>query len=109
MEAVLGYQEAYADYRYIPDSVHGEVNPEFGTIGYWTYANKLTDLNGDGGWQALDLGTFLDASYQEKTFDRTLQVSSATAGFTFLAQFYFDITAVRPMPLYSIPGLMDHH
>lgn len=109
MESVFGYQEAYADYRYIPDSVHGEVNPEFGTIGYWTYANSLSDLVGEGGWQSLTLGSYLDASNESRTFDRTLQVSSATAGFTFLAQFYFDITAVRPMPLYSIPGLMDHH
>lgn len=111
---IFGYQEAYAEYRYLPDRTVGEVNSEFGSIKYWTYGIDFDsliqtygidlDLSND-----INLSFFLDASYQKLEFDQTLQVSSDTAGFTFLAQFYFDITAIRPMPLYSIPGLMDHH
>lgn len=109
---VFGYQEAYAEYRYIPDRNVGEVNSEFGTVKYWTYGTNFDNLltaAGQSGMTGIGLSMWLDAAYQQPEFDQTLQVSGATAGFTFLAQFYFDITAIRPMPLYSIPGLMDHH
>lgn len=31
------------------------------------------------------------------------------ANYQFLADFYFKVEATRPMPVYSIPGLIDHH
>lgn len=98
---VFGYQEAWADYRYIPDVVTGLVRPGK-SLQHWTYANGAVGtlaqfLTGQGSAPAVS------------NIDRSLVVGSSTAGFQFLGQFQFDITAVRPMPLYSIPGLVDHH
>lgn len=96
----FGYQEAWAEYRFFPDVVTGLARPGANQA-YWTYANNFTSRP--------NLKDYLDASSQVDNVDRTLQVPSSTAGFQWLADFHFDITAVRPMPTYSIPGLVDHH
>lgn len=82
------------------DQVTGCVRPG-NDLEYMTYANKFAS--------APTLKSFLNAEGQQANVDRTLQVSGTTAGFTFYGQFQFDIDMVRPMPLYSIPGLVDHH
>lgn len=40
--------------------------------------------------------------------DRVLAVTSSVSN-QFFGDFYFDATWIRPMPMYSIPGLLDHH
>lgn len=40
--------------------------------------------------------------------NRVLTVSSDVSN-QLIADFYFDIKAYRPMPAFSIPGLLDHH
>lgn len=106
--SVFGYQEAWADYRAIPDIVCGLVRPGQ-SLDFWTYA--LSEGNFEYTDQSMvnDLAGFLNATDADVAIDRTLQVSSSTSGFQFLAQFQLEIIAVRPMPLYSIPGLVDHH
>jgi hypothetical protein len=39
---------------------------------------------------------------------RVVAVGAAANGQQFLLDTFFDIRAVRPMPLYSVPGLIDH-
>lgn len=106
---VFGYQEAWADYRTIPDIVCGEVRPG-GSLQHWTYAGIFAG-NAQGEVTTGDptLAGFLSGSKAYKAIDRSLIVKSETSGFQFLAQFQHEIIAVRPMPLYSIPGLVDHH
>ena len=99
-EKPFGYQEAWAEYRFFPDSVTGLARPGSNQA-YWTYANNFTSRP--------NLKDYLDASNQKANVDRTLQVPSEDAGFQWLADFHFDIQAVLPMPTYSIPGLVDHH
>lgn len=99
-KAVFGYQEAWAEYRMFNDHVTGLVRPSQ-SLGYMTYANNFA--------AAPTLKSYLDASGQQANVDRTLTVGSGTSGLTFYGQFQFDIDMVRPMPLYSIPGLVDHH
>lgn len=98
--SVFGYQEAWAEYRYNPSLVTGYLAPDAGdtTLTAWTYTNNFTAnpvLNSDFMKQpASQIGDTLvvqDSSYQ------------------FIADFGFNVTCVRPMPLYSIPGLIDHH
>lgn len=98
---VFGYQEAWAEYRFENDIVCGFARPGAG-YDYFNYSNRFS-----GG--APLLKTFLDASHQVSNVDRTLQVSSSSAGFQWLLNFYFDVEATRVMPLYSYPGLMDHY
>ena len=36
-------------------------------------------------------------------------LTTGSTGPDFIADFYFDAVYVRPMPMYSLPGLIDHH
>lgn len=100
-EAVFGYQEAWAEYRYDCDRVTGFAKPITGGLGYLTYVNDFAS--------SPTLKGFLDATGQQTILDRSLAVSGSSAGLQFYGQFEFQITKVLPMPLYSIPGLVDHH
>lgn len=96
---VFGYQEAWADYRYKPNRVMGEMRPGVpNTLASWTlsdYYNQQPILSQN--WIQED----------KMPVDRAIAVTSAVAD-----QFLFDVLvnnrATRPMPLYSIPGLVDH-
>lgn len=100
---VFGYQEAWADYRFWPNEVTGLARPGFSdnSLDMWTYVNDFAS--------APTLKGFLDASKQVSNVDRTLKTTAETAGFQWFGNIYFDVEAIRPMPLYSVPGLVDHH
>ena len=103
---VFGYQEAWAEYRFLPDVVTGLLRPNvFGVVSgampYWTYCNNFSS--------APSLQGYLNGDNIKSNFDQTLQVPSSTAGFQFEAQVNHRIDAIRPLPTYSIPGLVDHH
>lgn len=100
-DVVFGYQEAWAEYRFLPDVVTGELRPDNTQYKYWTYCNNFGS--------APTLAGYLNGDEIYKNIDQTLQVDNATAGFQFMIQAGMNITAVRPMPTYSIPGLADHH
>lgn len=99
-DEVFGYQEAWAEYRYKPSRVAGEMRSN---------ATKSLDV-----WHLADSYTSLpvlqSAWIQEdkSNLDRALQVTSAVSN-QFFADFYIRCECTRPMPLYSIPGLIDHH
>lgn len=99
-DEVFGYQEAWADYRYKPSRVTGEMRS--------TYAQSL-DV-----WHLADdyaVRPSLSDSWirEDKTnIDRVLAVTSSVSN-QFFADIYVQNRATRPMPMYSIPGLIDHH
>lgn len=99
-DQVFGYQEAWASYRYMPNMVTGEMRS--------AYAQSLDS------WHLADyyntIPTLSDAWIREDkaNVDRVLAVTSANSNQVF-GDFYFQIKATRPMPVYSIPGLIDHH
>lgn len=96
----FGYQEAWADYRYKPSRVSGEMRSSATkSLDVWHFADyysKLPTLSPD--WIKED----------KKNVDRVLAVTSAVSN-----QLWADIVisnrTSRPMPLYSVPGLIDHH
>lgn len=97
---VFGYQEAWADYRYKPSRVAGEMRSKAPTsLDVWHLADEYTQLP-----------KLSDAWIREdKTnVDRVLAVTSAVSNQMF-ADLYIQCKATRPMPMYSIPGLIDHH
>lgn len=96
-EGVFGYQEAWAEYRYLPDIVSGRLRPGQ-DLGYFTYANNFASLPTLAGY-------LKGGSDIADNIDRTLQVARGTSGFQFIGDFAFDIEAIRPMPTHSIPGL----
>ena len=93
---VFGYQEAWADYRYHPNIVTGEMRSQYTkTLDAWHYGDYYEKLP-----------TLSSSWIQEGTenIDRTLAVQSENSH-QFIADFYFDQTWTRPMPIYSVPGL----
>lgn len=95
---VFGYQEAWYEYRYAPNSVTGEFRSNYATpLDSYHYADDLSSA------PTLSAGWMKEGA---ENVDRTLAVNSHDQ---FLADFYFKTDYVRPMPVYSIPGLIDHH
>lgn len=99
-DEVFGYQEAWAEYRYKPSRVSGAFRSNYqGTLDSWHYADFYGVL------------PVLSDSFIRSTknnLDRTLAVNSSVED-QFIADFYFKIKSVRPMPVYSVPGLIDHN
>lgn len=97
---VFGYQEAWADYRYKPDRISGEFRSTYDkSLDVWHLGDEY------------DAAPTLSAGWIAETpnnIDRTLTVPSTTAS-QFLCDFAFKDIAVRPMPIYSVPGLIDHN
>lgn len=99
-DEVFGYQEAWAEYRYKPSRVAGEMRSNAtNSLDVWHLADSYTSLP-----------VLQSAWIQEdkSNLDRALQVTSAVSN-QFFADFYIRCECTRPMPLYSIPGLIDHH
>lgn len=99
-EEVFGYQERWAEYRYKPSQVTGEMRSAAElSLDSWHLADDYTQL------PALS-----DAWIREDrtTVDRVLAVSSSVSNQLF-CDIFFNEKVTRPMPLYSIPGLIDHY
>lgn len=99
-EAVFGYQEAWADYRYKPNRVSGEMrSAATQSLDAWHYADDYSQAPTlSSGW--------IDET--EANIDRTISVQHSTAN-QFFGDFYFDPVYVRPMPVYSIPAMLSHY
>lgn len=98
-EEVFGYQEAWADYRYSPNVITGEMrSAATNSLDIWHLGDDYSSLPSLGSsWIQED----------KTNVDRVLTVSSANANQIF-ADIYIKNYCTRPMPLYSIPGLIDH-
>lgn len=97
-EQVFGYQEAWADYRYQPNIVTGEMRSNYDlSLDIWHWADDYSSR------------PYLDSDWidePKENVERTLAVQDQDQ---FFGDFYFGAIWTRPMPLYSIPGLIDHH
>lgn len=96
----FAYQECWAEYRYKPDRVSGEMRPGINnSLASWHLGDYYTTRPSfSDGWIRED----------KNNVDRVLAVSSSVANQVF-ADFYVKNICTRPMPMYSIPGLIDHH
>jgi hypothetical protein len=96
---VFGYQERWAEYRYNPALITGLFkSTSAGTIDGWHLAQKFTSL------PTLN-STFIQ---ENPPVDRILAVGAAANGQQFLCDTFFKNRVARPMPMYSVPGLIDH-
>lgn len=94
----FGYQEAWADYRYKPSKVTGLFRSNAQqSLDAWHYAQD---------YDALPTLSTAWMEQGEAEMKRTLAVQSQP---DFIADFYFMNKTTRCMPVYSIPGLIDHH
>lgn len=97
---VFGYQEAWADYRYKPNRVSGEMRPDVSnSLSSWHLADNYSAVPTlSDSWIREDKGIV----------DRVLAVSSINSNQVF-CDLYFKSIYTRPMPMYSVPGLIDHN
>ncbi|ALS03455.1 VP1 [Gokushovirus WZ-2015a] len=99
-DQIFGYQEAWADYRYKPNRVTGEMRSAYKqSLDVWHLADdyaKLPSLSSE--WIVED----------KTNIDRVLAVTSQISN-QFFADIYVKNYCTRPLPMYSIPGLIDHH
>lgn len=96
---VFGYQERWAEYRYHPSRISGLFrSTASGTIDGWHLAQNFTSL------------PTLNTTFIEDTppVSRVVAVGAAANGKQFIFDSFFDVKAARPLPLYSVPGLIDH-
>ncbi len=99
-DQVFGYQEAWADYRYKPNRVTGEMRSAYAqSLDVWHLADDYSSRPSlSDSWIRED----------KTNIDRVLAVTSANSN-QFFADIYVQNRATRPMPMYSVPGLIDHH
>ena len=96
---VFGYQERWAEYRYLPAQITSLFrSTAAGTLDAWHLAQNFATL------------PTLSSSFIEDTppVDRVVAIGAEANGQQFIFDSFFDIRAARPMPLYSVPGLIDH-
>nr|DAR21607.1 MAG TPA: Major capsid protein [Microviridae sp.] len=95
-EEVFGYQEAYADYRYHPDIFTSEMRCNYPqSLDVWHLGDNYESLPSlSPSWIQED----------KSIMDRVLVVSSKNSNQLF-CDMYIKNTAVRVMPMFSIPGL----
>jgi hypothetical protein len=95
-ERVFGYQERWSEYRYRPSMVTGKMRSNAtGTLHAWHLAQQLSSLPS------------LDQTFIEETIPTARVVATSTEP-DFTADINFNLQCARPMPLYSVPGLIDH-
>ena len=98
-EDVFGYQERWAEYRYKPSQVTGYMrSTSAGTLDAWHLAQNF-------GAQPTLNATFIE---DNPPVDRVVAVGSEANGKQFIFDAFFNIDMARPMPMYSVPGLVDH-
>ncbi|EAC0909952.1 phage capsid protein [Salmonella enterica] len=95
-EAVFGYQERYAEYRYAPSKITGKMrstDPQ--TLDVWHLSQKFDSL------------PTLNQEFIEENppVDRVIAVQDEPQ---FMMDVFFDLKCARPMPTYSVPGYIDH-
>lgn len=95
-ESVFGYQERYAEYRYIPSKITGKLrSADAQSLDYWHLAQQFSSPP-----------SLSEEFIQEyPPFERVLAVQNEPQ---FVLDMWMDIKAMRPLPVYSVPSLLDH-
>ncbi len=95
-DAVFGYQERFAEYRYKPSLITGQMRSSFAqSLDTWHLAQDFAAL------PPLD-NEFIE---ENPPMDRIIAIPSEPH---FILDCYFKLTHARPMPVYGVPGMTDH-
>ena len=95
---IWGYQERYAEYRYQPSRITGKFrseDPE--SLDVWHLSQDFA------GEDPPPLNLFFVADFAP--IDRVVAVPSEP---DLIVDAWHDVKATRPMPVYAVPGLVDH-
>lgn len=95
-DLVFGYQERFAEYRYKPSIITGAMRSAAATpLDAWHLSQEFSSL------PTLD-DTFIQES---PPIDRVVAVTDEP---DFLFDSFVQMRCARPMPVYGVPGLIDH-
>jgi len=94
--ATFGYQERYAEYRYKPSIITGQFRSTYSSsLDAWHLSQEFTSLP-----------ELNDAFIAENPpIDRVINTPAEPH---FIWDSYFNLKCVRPMPMYGVPGMIDH-
>lgn len=93
---VFGYQERYAEYRYKPSQITGQFRSTYSeTLDAWHLSQEFESLP--------TLGA--DFIQENPPIDRVIATQDEPH---FILDAHFTMRCARPMPLYGVPGMMDH-
>jgi len=94
----FAYQEAYAEMRYMPDIVSGEMRSDYPySLDVWHFADVYDEL------------PTLGNKWIRETDANILRTLAVQDQDQFKCDFYFGAIYTRPLPTWSVPGLIDHH
>ena len=94
--ATFGYQERYAEYRYKPSIITGKFRSTYQTpLDAWHLSQEFTSLP--------ELNDAFIA--EDPPIDRVINTPAEPH---FIWDSYFNLKCVRPMPMYGVPGMIDH-
>ena len=95
-DQVFGYQERYAEYRYKPSKITGKFRSKAeNKLDYWHLGQDFSSL-------PVLQSTFIQ---ENPPVDRVIAVQDEPH---FLFDAYVQLRCARPMPVYGVPGLIDH-
>ncbi|AZL82963.1 major capsid protein [Apis mellifera associated microvirus 17] len=95
-DEVFGYQERYGEYRYKPSIITGDFRSNASTsLDTWHLAQDFASLPTLG-------PTFIEEN------PPVARVIATPTEPHFLFDSYMNLTCARPMPVYGVPGLVDH-
>lgn len=94
---VFGYQERYAEYRYKPSQISGAFRSNYvgGSLDAWHLSQDFASV------------PILQSNFivENPPMNR---VKAVTTEPDFIFDSHFSYRCARPMPVYSVPGLIDH-
>lgn len=95
-DKVFGYQERWSEYRYYPSLITGKLrSTDAQSLDIWHLSQKFDSC------PTLSNDFIVD----KPPIERVVAVPSEPH---FILDSYFSLNCVRPMPVYSVPGLTDH-
>lgn len=95
-DVVFGYQERYAELRYKPSEIHGKLRSQYASaLDNWHLAQEFGSAPS------------LNQTFIEETPPISRIVVSSTEP-EFILDGYIHLKCARPMPVYGVPGLIDH-
>ncbi|AXL15035.1 major capsid protein [Microviridae sp.] len=95
-DLVFGYQERFAEYRYKPSLISGQFRSSFAqSLDTWHLSQDFDSL------------PLLNESFIQENppVDRVIAVPSEPH---LILDTYMALKCARPMPVYSVPGMIDH-
>lgn len=95
-DLVFGYQERWAEYRYYPSQITGKFRSGHAqTLDIWHLSQDFATL-------PLLNDEFIE---EDPPIDRIIAVPGESQ---MLLDVYMQLHCARPMPVYSVPGMVDH-